>query len=330
MRIFYAVQATGNGHISRANQIIPILKKHGHVDVLLSGNNFSLKPDFTVKFKSKGISLYYNQCGSVNLQKTVFSNAVFNAFKDARQLSLESYDLVINDFDFVTSLACNFQKVPSIHFGHQASFKSKKVPRPSKKDPIGELVLSHFAKAPYQVGLHFKSYDRGIFPPIVKEKITKAKPKDGGYYSIYLPSIDQFCIYESLKRVKNIQFHWFTHDAKEPRQDGNIKILPIGDGTFTQSLINSSGLITGGGFETPAEALYMGKKLLSIPIQKHYEQQCNAAALEEMGVSVLHNPDLDKFDSHISEWIEEHADPVCLQSVDTEEMVDYIVQQRFK
>ena len=330
MKIFYAVQATGNGHISRANQIVPILKKYGEVDLLLSGNNYSLQPDFEVKYKSKGISLYYNDCGSVNLSKTVFSRAIIGVLKDARNLTLKNYDLVINDFDFVTSLACGLQKVPSVHFGHQASFKSKKVPRPTKKDPLGELVLQHYAKAPHHVGLHFKSYDKGIFPPIIKEKIVKAKPTNGDYYCIYLPSVDQFCIYESLKKLKKIKFHWFTHDTIQARQDENIKILPISDAEFTESLINCSGLITGGGFETPSEALFLGKKLLSVPIKKHYEQQCNSAALNQMGVKVLQDPDFSNFDRYISNWIEEKGELPLLEKVDTGTMVEYIVKQYYK
>jgi hypothetical protein len=33
------------------------------------------------------------------------------------------------------------------------------------------------------------------------------------------------------------------------------------------------------GFETPAEALFMDKKLFVIPIHNQYEQECNACAL---------------------------------------------------
>ena len=58
---------------------------------------------------------------------------------------------------------------------------------------------------------------------------------------------------------------------------------------FNQSLIHCTGIITGGGFETPAEALHLGKKLMAIPIRGQYEQQCNAAALKEMGVSCQNN-----------------------------------------
>jgi len=36
MKILYAVQATGNGHISRATQLLPYMEKYGEVDVFLS------------------------------------------------------------------------------------------------------------------------------------------------------------------------------------------------------------------------------------------------------------------------------------------------------
>ena len=37
MKILYAIQGTGNGHLSRARDIIPILQKKGDVDILVSG-----------------------------------------------------------------------------------------------------------------------------------------------------------------------------------------------------------------------------------------------------------------------------------------------------
>lgn len=38
------------------------------------------------------------------------------------------------------------------------------------------------------------------------------------------------------------------------------------------------------GFETPAEALFLDKKLFVIPIHNQYEQECNAAALDLLGI----------------------------------------------
>ena len=37
MKILYAVQGTGNGHFSRAQDVIPLLKKKAQVDILVSG-----------------------------------------------------------------------------------------------------------------------------------------------------------------------------------------------------------------------------------------------------------------------------------------------------
>ena len=45
MKIFYAVQATGNGHISRAITLLPYLQMYGTVDIFLSGNNSNLALD---------------------------------------------------------------------------------------------------------------------------------------------------------------------------------------------------------------------------------------------------------------------------------------------
>ena len=52
MKILYAVQATGNGHIARAIEILPYLKKYGEVDIFLSGSNSHLQVDLPVQFMS--------------------------------------------------------------------------------------------------------------------------------------------------------------------------------------------------------------------------------------------------------------------------------------
>ena len=71
MKIFYAVQATGNGHISRAIELLPYLRKHGRVDVFLSGNNANLQVGLEPKFISKGLSLHYASNGGLDYQKLI-------------------------------------------------------------------------------------------------------------------------------------------------------------------------------------------------------------------------------------------------------------------
>ena len=64
--ILYALPATGNGHISRAIELYPILLQYGEVDFLVSGCNSHLAFPFPIKYKSKGISLFYNTHGAID------------------------------------------------------------------------------------------------------------------------------------------------------------------------------------------------------------------------------------------------------------------------
>jgi uncharacterized protein (TIGR00661 family) len=99
-----------------------------------------------------------------------------------------------------------------------------------------------------------------------------------------------------------VEFHWFLKTIKEPYRQGNISFYPINQELFDESLIHCEGIITGGGFETPAEALYLQKKVLAIPIANHYEQACNAEALKQLGVPVLKKVDAN-FTSEIENWL---------------------------
>ncbi|HKO76112.1 MAG TPA: glycosyltransferase family protein [Flavobacterium sp.] len=303
MKIFYAIQATGNGHISRAVQLYPYLKKFGEVDFFLSGNNATLDINLPVKFKSEGCSLHYSTCGGLNYWDIAKNIKPKQIYKDANALPLKNYDVVINDFDSITSLACKLQKVHSIQFGHQASFISSKTPRPEKKSIMGEMILKHYAPSPKNIGLHFDKYDDFIYPPIIKDEIVNAEPKNTGHITVYLPSFQQDCLEKAFNKLPNLKFHWFLSGIESKHTIKNVTYFPVNQQQFNKSLINCEGIITGGGFETPAEALYLGKKILSIPIRKHYEQECNAAALKKLGVPVLYDVE-DNFDLIIENWLD--------------------------
>jgi predicted glycosyltransferase len=67
-------------------------------------------------------------------------------------------------------------------------------------------------------------------------------------------------------------------------------------------MATSLGVVCGAGFETPAEALYLGKKLLVVPMKGQYEQLCNAASLESLGVPVIDHINANTI-ARLSQWI---------------------------
>jgi uncharacterized protein (TIGR00661 family) len=325
MKIFYAIQGTGNGHISRAEQLYPYLQKHGEVDFFLSGSNAQLQTPLPIKYRSNGISLHYKTTGGMDYGK-ISKSLSFNIFKEAKALPVEQYDLIINDFEFITSLACSLKKKKSIQFGHQASFQSKLTPRPNTFNPIGNLILNKFVKSTDYLGLHFESYDKNIYNPIIKDEIINASPIDNGHITVYLPQYSVSFLSPYLLAQSKLNFEIFTKEVKLPTTYKNLTILPIDNKTFTQSLIHCHGIITAGGFETPAEALYLKKKLLSIPILNHFEQECNGAALEKLGVTVIEKIDKN-FNQVLTQWIQAENTVQFKLTHSTEEIVNLLMQQ---
>jgi uncharacterized protein (TIGR00661 family) len=287
MKILYAVQATGNGHVSRAQTLLPYLELYGKVDVFLSGSNSHLPFDGPVAYRSKGLSLFYNNKGGLNYWQLIRKTHPAQVIRDAKQLPVKKYDLIINDFDFITSLACKLQGAPSIHFGHQASFQSPVVPRTPVHNSLGAMILNSYVSSTNYIGLHFKSYDYNIFTPILNREIIQAPHSNQGHITVYLSQYPLEVQKAYFKKFKSIDFHIFSSACDKCTIEDNLKIFPVSKDTFSHSLISSHGVITGGGFETPAEAMYLQKKLLLIPIQGQYEQLCNAEAAKEWGATVL-------------------------------------------
>ena len=324
MKIFYAVQATGNGHISRAMELLPYLERYGKVDLFLSGANNTLQLDSAVKYRSKGLSLFYTDKGGLDYWKITREFAPLRIMKEVRDLPVEKYDLVLNDFESITSLACAYKKVASVNFGHQASFVSPKVPRPEQKNGMGEWILRNYARATQYIGLHFKQYDDFILPPVIKKEILQADPRDKGHITVYLSSYSDATVKKHLQTLTDFQFQVFSKEVRQPLQDGNILFIPVNKHAFNKSLITCKAIITGAGFETPAEALYLGKKLLVIPIRGQYEQDCNGAALQKMGVPVVPSLNAD-FPMIFRQWMERKKKPGLSLDHSTESIVSYLM-----
>lgn len=327
MKIFYAIQGTGNGHLSRAEQLYPYLLKYGEVDFFLSGSNSQLKTTIPIKYKSQGLSLHYKHTGGLDYT-SIAKSISFKLYKDAKALPIEKYDFIINDFEFITSLACQIKRKKSIQFGHQASFQSKLTPRAKSINPIGKLVLENFVKSTSFLGLHFESYDENIFNPIIKDEIVVANKVNDGHISVYLPQYTIEFITPFLHQQSQFHFEVFTKQVTHITNSKNVTYFPISNKVFTNSLIRCYGIITAGGFETPAEAMYLNKKLISIPILNHFEQECNAEALKKMGIKVLRK--IDKhFGEHFTSWVNQEDSASISLTHSTNEILEVLMNNAF-
>ncbi|WBV59674.1 glycosyl transferase [Chryseobacterium camelliae] len=283
MKILYAFQGTGNGHVARAQEIIPILKKYGEIDTLISGHQSQLKADFDINFQHKGISLLYDKTGGLSYRKTFFDNEFFKAVKTIREIELSQYDLIINDYEPITGWACKLKKLPMIELSHQASMSFKETPKPEKRDFLGELILEYYVPSERKIGFHFENYHPQIKKPVIRKKIRNLNPDKKGFYLVYLPSFSDENIIKVLKQIP-VEWKVFSKYTKLQFRENNVEVYPIDEIQYLNSFENCDGILCNAGFESPAEALFMDKKLFVIPIHNQYEQECNACALDKMGI----------------------------------------------
>jgi uncharacterized protein (TIGR00661 family) len=301
MKILYAIQGTGNGHLSRARDIIPILQKKGELHILVSGIQADVALPYPIKYTFKGLSFIFGKNGGVDLLATYRKSNLKKLYKEIKSLPIDEYDLVINDFEPVSAWACKLKNLPCIGLSHQAAVINKKSPKSEKKDPIGKLILNNYAPVTEAYGFHFNAYDKNISTPVIRSQIRLAVPQNTYHYTVYLPAYSDKRIINILGNIKNVHWQVFSKYAKKEYTENNIHLQPINNDAFIDSLINCEGVLCGGGFETPAEALFLKKKLMVIPMKGQYEQQCNAAALAGMGVPVIKSLK-EKYLQTIEEW----------------------------
>ena len=326
MKILYAIQGTGNGHLSRARDIIPILQQKGELDILVSGIQADVELPYPVKYKFKGLSFIFGKNGGVDLISSYKKSNLKQLYSEIKSLPIEQYDLVINDFEPVSAWACKMKHKDCIGLSHQAAVINKKSPKPKKKDPVGKAILHNYAPVTAAYGFHFGAYDKNIFTPVIRSQVRTAKPENKNHYTVYLPAYSDEKIIKVLGEIKNINWQVFSKHSKKEYKEKNIYIRPINNDDFIESLITCTGILCGAGFETPAEALYLKKKLIAIPMKGQYEQQCNAAALKTMGVPVIKSLKMKHLDK-IKAWVEGKQFIAVNYSNSTERIINMIIKK---
>jgi uncharacterized protein (TIGR00661 family) len=288
MRIFYGVQGTGNGHITRARVMAKELYAAGiEVDFQFTGRAFDKYFDMTIfnGYQLRDGLTFSVSKGQVNYIKTLLTSKPITFMKDVNRLDLMDYDLVISDFEPVTAWTAKNQGVPVLGIGHQYAFKHK-IPR-SGSDPLAELVMKFYAPVDIGVDLHWHHFGQPILPPIIEicgesKKVIKNK------VIVYLPFEDTRAVITHLLPFKNFEFHIYTPEAVTPPAGFIICKLLSREG-FQQDINDCSGIISDAGFELASEALLMVKKILVKPLHAQMEQISNAAALQQLGYGHIMN-----------------------------------------
>ena len=288
MKIFYGVQGTGNGHITRARVMAKELYEAGiEVKFQFTGRpadkyfDMDIFNDYQIR---SGLTFNTNK-GQVSYLKTALDAKPRTLLNDIKTLDLSGYDQVISDFEPVTAWAARQQKKHVLGIGHQYAFNHK-IPRKGS-DPVANQVMKYFAPADTGVGLHWHHFGQPILPPIIEtpeapQNIIKNK------IVVYLPFEDQKEVIALLAPYTDYDFYLYSPEVT-PSAFSHIICNPLSRDQFQKDVYDCAGIISNAGFELASEALQLGKKILAKPLHAQMEQISNAAALKELGYGLTMN-----------------------------------------
>lgn len=285
MKILYAIQGTGNGHLTRAYAMAAELAQRQEikVDYLISGRPpsalFDMQAfgDFSWR---QGLS-FATRGGKVSFLDTVSKNPWLQFWQDVKDLNVTAYDLVVTDFEPVAAWAAKRQGVPCIGLGRQYAFQKHNYQLPVNS--LQRAMLRQFAPCDIAVGTHWQDVP-GMVPPLLGHALSSAgncqAGLETGHFLVYLPFEPLAQIEELLAPFNNFRFSIF-HPEVTRMDKGHCQYYPPSRQGFAEVFSRVEGVISNAGFETSSEALALGKKLLVKPLSGQFEQYANAHCLAE-------------------------------------------------
>ena len=120
------------------------------------------------------------------------------------------------------------------------------------------------------------------------------------------PEFEIHCFADKTEELKKFSFDktkLFVHE--------------LNDKLFIEKMAEASGLVSTAGFESVCEAMYLGKPVLMVPVEGHFEQFCNSRDAHYAGAGVYDkNFNIDKLVSYISSNAEKEGNSVYKRWVD--------------
>jgi uncharacterized protein (TIGR00661 family) len=281
VKILYGVQATGQGHISRARAMAEALARYPvQVDWLFSGRErqslFDMEP-FGEYLHRRGLT-FTTRNGRIRHLRTVLDNNLPQFLRDVWRLNVLDYDIVVTDFEPVTAWAAKLRGVQTIGIGHQYAFGGN---APAAGDHwLPRLIMRNFAPVGTGLGLHWHGYDPHTLPPILD--LGDVRVEQGEHYLVYLPFEDQTTVTRWLNGHGGYRFVQYATGLPSDEQ-GNVRRHPTSISAFKKDLHSCRGVICNSGFELLSECLELGKPALTKPLTGQTEQESNALALTELG-----------------------------------------------
>lgn len=338
LRVLFAVQGEGRGHMTQALALAPLLRQAGHevCAATVGAGHRQRVPDFFRDGLKAPVHLLSaptfesDAGGRIRLGRTVLTGLrrarATSASLDALADLLDRYepDVVVSFFDGLTGLygLLRPSDAPVVAIGHQYMFEHADYPF-APGQPLQRAAMRGYTRllgtnASARLALSF--YDAAdpsegtrVVPPLLRPEVLRlgdaADAPDDGSLLVYLmePALAPVLARWS-DRHPEVPVHCFT--AMEPRQhSAALTFHALSGQAFLDRMARCRGVVCTAGFESVSEAMWLGKPVCMAPTPGHYEQRCNARDAEACGAG-LAVTDLDRGLDAFLDYLPRHtADP---------------------
>ena len=303
-RILYGIQCTGNGHLTRSKEIIKFLEENyadelETIDVCLSGNFSQIDTtDLNVKYKFEGLGFDLKN-GGISLWQTFKKAKIIPFLKSIFKINFDNYDIIVSDFEPVVCWAGLLRRRKVIGVGNHYKFLSNKkfLKNLSPNFFSNKIITKLVSPVSEHISFNYLKETTNDYFPIIRKSLRKIKlESEGEHYLVYLSSYSADEQIKFFNLFPNQIFYIYHNKIEEASDFENIRLRPIDKVQFTEKLIRCKGVICHTGFQLTSECLFLGKKLIVIPIKNQIEQIYNTKELSKFGVLSTERLEVPIFD----------------------------------
>jgi len=322
LRCLFIVQGEGRGHLTQALSLRGRLVQAGHqVEGVVVGRSQTRAVPSFFEDAFSGPVTYVDSPSfvpdgddrSVRIGATLFHELTrVPAFLDglaAIDDAVERHDpdVIVNFFEPLGGLYAAYYRPapPIVAIAHQYMFH-----HPAYEFPPGRYVQRWAARAFARVTAWgaarrialslYPAPDRRadglvVLPPLLRDELFR-QPIDRSepFFLVYILNsgyADQIIRWHDRHPQVRLHCFWDRPEAAPVEHyDDTLTFHQLDDDKFLSLMARCRGFVSTAGFESVAEAMYLGTPVQVVPVEGHYEQHCNAfdTARVQAGIHTSH------------------------------------------
>lgn len=347
MKILFVVQGEGRGHMTQALGLKDLIdemnleanqKRYEICEVIVGGGENRPIPDYFTKAFQNIKTIISPSLSFVDGKKLSNLKTSLNFLKNLKNFyrsylsikqSIDKHkpDLIINFYEPILSIVNALHNIPPVvAIGHHFLYVGDSFFK--KQKHFFDYLMT------IQLGIWFCGFKSEkiaisfypavnpyvkVFPPLLRKSFYSLKSQPGDFIVVYLLNTgyaDQVIDYATKnpeKKIKVFCEKFWQVDDEWYSPHPNIQFHDLDNQLFLQSLASCESVVCSGGFETVCEANYLGKKIMMVPTENHYEQYMNAMNAVSKNMAVYSkNFDLDKLNelktvTNFRPWFESYG-----------------------